>query len=472
MASSAAVSQHAILYVDDEPNNLALFRMQFEELFAIRTAANGEQALACLGGEEIAVVFTDERMPGMTGIELLARVSERWPETLRVIVSAYRDADRLWAALNRGHAQEYLVKPWSAEEITACIQRSLQTYERRRALLRHAEIGEVLTQEQRAIPGTGKLIGAEGGLATTLRLARRAAATDATVLVRGETGTGKALVARFIHDTSSRATFPFIQVNCGALSEGILESELFGHEQGAFTGATRTRKGRFELAEGGTLFLDEIGDISPKLQVNLLRALQEGEFERVGGNATLKVDVRIVAATHRNLEAAVAAGKFREDLYYRLNVIPLEVPPLRDRKSDLVPLLHHFIDKHCPPGRTRPRLAAGVAEALAQYNWPGNVRELENLVQRAVVLASSSELDIDDFSVRFAPCALADRGQAEGSAAEFDVLADIRGQVRDADSVKFRRALVEHGGNLSRAARALGLPRSTLVSRLRRLGLS
>ncbi|HEX8703679.1 MAG TPA: sigma-54 dependent transcriptional regulator [Myxococcaceae bacterium] len=447
-----------LLYVDDEPSNLELFRLHYEEGFAVRTASSAQEALGLLERERIGLILTDERMPGMSGIELLGRVAERWPDTVRVIVSAYADADRLLRAINRGHAHEYVLKPWDAEELRACIERGLAMVERRRELASRAELAEALERDVREQHQPEQVVGSQGGMEATVRAAKRAAQSDATVLILGETGTGKEVLARYVHEHSARARAPFVRVNCAALAEGVLESELFGHEQGAFTGAVRTRRGRFELAQGGTLFLDEVGDMSPKLQVSLLRVLQEREFERVGGNQTLTVDVRVIAATHRDLAQRVREERFREDLYYRLNVLPLRVPPLRERVGDLGALLSHFIARHSPPG-AHPRVAPDVVPTLAQYRWPGNVRELENLVQRALVLAQGNELTVEDFCLQFSP------------AQEVAAGGGVREQVRQTEQEQLRQLLVSHGGNCASAARALGVPRTTLVSRARKYGL-
>ena len=449
-----------LLFVDDEDDNVELFRLHFGEEFTIRSAKSGAEALQILEREDIGLIITDERMPGMTGIEMLARIVERWPDTVRIIVSAYGDASRLLSAMNRGHAHEYMLKPWDDQELRGCLLRGQAMVERRRRLAAHAEVGEVLAADLRREHDPSHIVGGDAGLKPTLDLARRAAQSDATVLLHGETGSGKELVAHFIHEASPRRNQPFIRVNCGALSEGLLESELFGHERGAFTGAERTRRGRFELADGGTLFIDEIGDISAKLQVTLLRVLQERELERVGGNATIHVDVRVIAATHQDLPQLVAQGHFREDLYYRLNVLPVRIPPLRERVDDLPALLGHFIAKHASRRWPAPELGAGVVAALSSYSWPGNVRELENLVQRALVLAQGSELGVDDFSLQLAR-----------PGAEPIVAARPREQAQKNEAEQLRELLLFHGGNCTRAAVALGVPRTTFISRAKKYDL-
>jgi DNA-binding NtrC family response regulator len=440
-----------VLYVDDEPENLSLFQLQFGRDFTVCTANSGLEALERLNAGDVGLLLTDERMPGMTGIDLLSRVVERWPDTIRMIVSAYGDAQRLLLAINRGHAHEYVLKPWAREELTACLQRGLIMASRRRALSARAELSEVYERDARE---TVNGVVVSRGLERSMSVARRAGISDATVLITGETGTGKEVVARAVHDGSARSNGPFVRVNCGALVENLLESELFGHDAGSFTGAQRARRGRFELAEGGSILLDEIGDISPKMQLSLLRVLQEKEIERVGGSVAIKVNARVIAATHRDLPSMVSRGSFREDLYYRLNVIPIALPPLRDRPEDVAPLVRHFLAQHAR-GRV-PTLDEEVLPRLSEYGWPGNVRELENLVQRALALCGGDILTVEDFCMTL-PAPRVER--------------DVRDQARDVETEQMRSLLITHGGNSARAARALGVPRTTLLGRAKRCGL-
>ena len=329
-----------ILYVDDEEFNLETFNYLFEEKYKIYTALNAEEGLKVLKKKNIGLVLTDERMPGMSGIEFLEKVVKNWPETVRIIISAYSDAERLMNAINKGHAQEYILKPIAendeaVEQLEVKIANALQMVHSRRLLKQKAKLTESYEQELKKEKLPNNIIGIDGGLKDSIQLAIRYSKADASIHISGETGVGKEVFARFIHESSQRKDYPFISINCAALSDELLASELFGHERGAFTGAVKQRKGKFELAEKGTLFLDEIGDISPKLQVSLLRVLQENEFERVGGLRTIKTDIRILSATNRDLETAIDEGRFREDLYYRLNVLNLQLPPLRDRKEDI-----------------------------------------------------------------------------------------------------------------------------------------
>ncbi len=444
----------AILYVDDEQDNLEAFRLSFGEHFEVVTATSGDDALKLLERRAFAVLLSDERMPGMSGIELLERASKSHPDTSRLIVSGYSDPDRLLRAISQGQVHDYVLKPWQRDDLERRMRHGIEQFERRTKLTRLAEAHGAEQQSH----------GAEDafvGLEPLRALAKKAAQSDATVLIRGETGTGKEIVARWVHAQSARCDGPFVRVNCGALSEGLLESELFGHEQGAFTGAGRMRKGRFELADGGTIFLDEIGDISAKMQVSLLRALQEREIERVGGANALRVDVRVIAATHRPLERLVAEGGFREDLFFRLNVIPLELPPLRERPKEIVPLLAHFLGKHARGGRVL-RVSDEATNALERYRWPGNVRELENLVMRALALCdpNDAELGLDDFCLRFD---LPSESEAAGR--------NVREEAEAVRAEELRALLLQHGGNVTRAAKELGVARTTLFSQARKLGL-
>jgi DNA-binding NtrC family response regulator len=444
-----------VLYVDDEPDNLELFRIQFQDVIEVVTATSAEEALQILDRRPIGLILADERMPGMSGIQFLGQVVERWPDTVRIIISAYSDSTRLLHAINLGRAYEYVIKPWNRDELGECIARGLTILERRQELVARADLAAALQEDLHAQNDPHPLlVGGQDGLRQVLTSATKAAQSDATVLLRGETGTGKELLARAIHDKSTRANGPFVRVNCAALSEGVLESELFGHEQGAFTGAHKTHRGRFETANGGTIFLDEIGDISPKVQIALLRVLQEYEIERVGSARTIKVDVRVIAATHRRLEERITEGHFREDLFYRLNVLPIEIPPLRDRTQDLAALVTHFVVKHATT-RPPPRVDSDVVPALKEYRWPGNVRELENLVQRALVMSDGGVLTLEDF--KFQP--------------ELPPALDWREEAQRREMARVRTALVSNGGNCSRAARDLGIPRTTFIGQAKKLGL-
>ena len=420
------------------------------------TAPDASAGLDIIKTQTVDIVLSDERMPGISGIEFLATAWREWPQIGRFIVSAYSDADRVLRAINEGHAHEYILKPWDPEQIRTSLQVRLHAQQRQSELMKKALIVDEHTQKQRrdfleTIP-----VGLQSGMSHIARDLRRISQSDATVLIQGETGTGKELVATTIFQESARADKPMLRVNCSALSENLLHSELFGHERGAFTGADRQKLGRFELAHNGTLFLDEIGDISPQIQVSLLRVLQEGAFERVGGLKTIQTNVRVIAATYRDLPGLVARGEFREYLYYRLNVLPLRLPPLRERLFDIPALVEHFLKKYGGPGK-RIKIGSGTIEALQSYPWPGNIRELENMVQRALVINTSGKLEVSDFQFEL-------RAKAP----------ELNATKRDYQSSmveELRQALVHNHGNCSQAARALNLPRSTFVSRAQKFGL-
>ena len=457
----------AILYVDDERANLDLFRRSFDEEFRVLTAGSGPAALEQLeAGDEIGVLVSDQRMDPMAGIELLTQAASRWPIVTRMLLTAYSDRDLLLQAIQLGKVQDYVLKPWRAEDLRMRLLTGLDAFKRQRAQAQAEVERDILRVELQDQHPSG-IVGLEGGLASVGAMLDRVARTDSTVMIRGESGTGKELVAREVHRRSQRAQRPFVRVNCAAFSEGVLESELFGHEAGAFTGAKQARLGRFEQANGGTLFLDEIGDVSLTVQVRLLRVLQERELERVGGNRTVKVDIRVIAATHRHLEEMVRGGLFRQDLFFRLNVVPLEIPPLRARPGDLAALARHFVGYFSGQLGKQLDLSAAAVQALNSYDWPGNVRELRNMIERAVVLADGSlVLEPDDFSfdMRAVPVPVQRVvGSMSGSVFE---------EIAQAEAEKIKDALRVAGGSKARAARILGIPRTTLNDKLRRLDIT
>ncbi|MDX2011369.1 MAG: sigma-54 dependent transcriptional regulator [Myxococcaceae bacterium] len=381
---------HRILVVDDEQNARdGLTTILREEGYEVAEAGDGEAGYEKLTSFNPDAVLCDIKMPKMDGLALLKKVRGDGFDTLFIMITAFGSIETAVEAMRLG-AQDYITKPVDVSAVLVKLEKALETRQLRRD---NAMLRERLHEKHRF----NNIVGESGELQAVFDVVKRAAPTKATVLVLGESGTGKELIAQAIHEESPRRDKPFVKVNCAALSETLLESELFGHEKGSFTGAAGKREGRFELADGGTLFLDEIGDVTPALQVKLLRVLQQKEFERVGGTQTLKVDVRVVAATNKDLAAEVKAGKFREDLYYRLNVVSVTLPPLRKRKSDIPALVSHFIDKYNEAhGKLVKGLAPGTLNALLSYDWPGNVRELSNVVERAVVLARENELTSDD----------------------------------------------------------------------------
>jgi len=379
-------TQARILVADDEASaRNGLATLLRGEGFEVALAEDGLQALARVEQSAPDVLVTDLQMPGLDGIELLRRAREVTPELIVVLVTAFADVETAVRAMHEG-AEHYLTKPVQVDELLLVVRRALE----RRKL--RDEATEMRTRLAEHL-SFDNIIGSSPAMQEVFDVIEQVARSKASVLITGESGTGKELVAQAIHENSPRASAPFIKLHCASLAETILESELFGHEKGSFTGAAARREGRFKQADGGTLFLDEIGEISPAIQVKLLRFLQERTFERVGGNETLKVDVRVIAATNRELPAEVAAGKFRDDLYYRLNVVNIEMPPLRARPSDLLPLATHFLRRFARENnKSIDGFADDAVERITAYRWPGNVRELENVIERAVVLCDGAKL--------------------------------------------------------------------------------
>ncbi len=376
----------AILVVDDENSaRHVLCQLLRDDGHEVQDAADGFKAMGILKEWTPDIILTDLKMPLMDGITLLRKTRELHPDITCIVMTAFASVETAVQSMKSG-ANDYLTKPLNFDAVELVIQRSLERIE----MVRELQDLREQSQKQKA----SKIIGNAGPMQQMLTLIDQIAPSRATVLITGESGTGKEMAARRVHDMSPRVNKPFMTIHCAALPENLLESELFGHEKGSFTGAAGMRRGRFEDADGGTLFLDEIGEISPSTQVKLLRFLQTREFERVGGNQTHSVDVRIVAATNRNLEEEVRNGNFREDLYYRLNVINVETPPLRVRRSDIPVLIRHFVDRYAREnGKTIREVSTEVVHTLEAYDWPGNVRELENVIERAVVLAESDSIN-------------------------------------------------------------------------------
>ncbi len=448
-----------VLVVDDEAAlRDSLQRALEREGHVVEACATLQAARACLARGLPDALVTDIRLPDGSGVELAAE-ARAMSGTLRILaMTAYGSVELAVEAMRRG-ADDFLEKPFRAEALRARVERLLEPARLRGQLERLSRENQTLREELLAPADGDALVGVSPGLARVRALIERVAPSSASVLVRGETGTGKELVARQIHKLSPRAAGPFVSLNCGALPEGLVESELFGHEKGAFTGADRRRLGRFELADGGTLLLDEVGDLAQGLQVKLLRALQERRFERVGGSVTVSVDVRIVAATHRDLEADVRAGRLREDLYYRLDVVRIDVPPLRERPEDVEPLCELFLARYGRrPDGAPLRLREDALAVLRARPWPGNVRQLENVMHRAAILCLGDEIAPED---------VADDAAPPAAPASCDLRATLLRVERDL----IARALREHGGNLSAAGRALGVERNLLRYKLRKHGL-
>src|SRR5450432_4188299 len=468
---------YPVLVVDDEQDNLDAFRFNFGKNFRLLYAHGGEEALELARQNPVAVVVTDQRMPRMTGLDLLRAVREVRADAIGIIVTAFTDVDVLIESINLGRIYRYVTKPWDSKEMRGILTQAIERFhlgrENRRLGEQLAEYAGMLASEAHGVFDFGAIVGDSPALREVLLRVEQVAQTASTVLLRGETGTGKEMVARAIHINSAREAKPFVKVNCAALAPGVLESELFGHEKGSFTGAVARRLGRFELADGGTLFLDEVGDLPLDVQVKLLRVLQEREFERVGGAETIKVDVRVVSATHRDLERQIADGTFREDLYYRLNVFPITLPPLRDRQSDIPLLAEHFLQKYAPgAGKPVHGIDATAVAALTTYPWPGNVRELENLIERALILARGSEITAADLEFTRRPSSSPATATATTSARRAgDGARPLGERLHEQERGAIVAAIDSAQGNIAHAARALGINRSTLYYRLRKHGL-
>ncbi|ACG73810.1 two component, sigma54 specific, transcriptional regulator, Fis family [Anaeromyxobacter sp. K] len=444
-----------VLVVDDDPVAQRVLVRLLSPGHQVRAFGDPAAALRHLAEHGADAVLTDLRMPGLDGIQVLARARELDPEVLVFVITGHSSLSGAVEAIKRG-AEDYLAKPFEPEDVVLRLDRAL---ERRRLVAR------VRLQEEAAAPGgpEGVVLSAHPRMAPLLEVARRAARTDSTVLIQGETGVGKEVFARLLHAWSPRAGRAFVAVNCGALSATLLESELFGHERGAFTGAVSRRAGYFEAADGGTILLDEVGATTPAFQVRLLRVLQERRVQRVGGTAPIPVDVRVIAATNEPLERAAREGRFRQDLYYRLGVVTLPIPPLRERREDVPALAGHFLRKHRHVNPAVTGISPEGLARLAAYDYPGNVRELENVIERALILEAGPLLS--PASLLVGPAAsLAGAAEAPGAAPE--PLA-----MDDAEREHVRRVLERCGGRRAEAARALGIDKSTLWRKLKRWGL-
>ena len=447
-----------ILVVDDDPSLRRVLEVQLEQDgYEVAAAASVPQTLSLLQLRPFDLLITDLKMPGMSGLELLKQTRSQYPQTIVVMLTAFGTVDTAVEAMKAG-AYDYLTKPVHPDEMLVVVRRALEH-------VRLVEQVRALRISLNQKYGFENILGRSDSLLEVLDTAARAAQSNSTVLIRGETGTGKELLARAIHFNSFRSDNPLVTINCGAIPKDLLESELFGHRKGAFTGAVADKKGRAELADGGTLFLDEIGEMSPDLQVKLLRLIQDGEIEKIGSEVKSKVDVRIIAATHRDLQAMIEDGTFREDLYYRLAVIPLLMPPLRERSEDIPDLVQHFFRKSKERNK-RPELAMSPAllPYFVQYRWPGNVRELENVLERIVVLARGSEVTIEDL-----PQFLQ---QQKNPIDALEI--DLSSQGISLEAIEKElivRALQKCDWNQTRAARYLDLSRKTLIYRIEKHGI-
>ena len=442
-----------ILVVDDEPRMADIVDMVLRrDGWAVRTASSGDSALAALDERPVDVVLTDLRMPGMDGLTLLQRIRAEHPEVRVVLMTAFATVSTAVEALREG-AFDYVQKPFDNADLVSVVRRA---YDHGRLHRENRVLRAAL--ELRDGPDSPGVIAASPAMQGILDVVRRIARSRSTVLITGESGTGKEVVARALHAHSDRLAAPFVAVNASALADGVLESELFGHEKGAFTGAVRAKPGLFERADGGTLFLDEIGEIGGEFQAKLLRVLQEREVQRVGGTKTHPVDVRVVAATNRDLHAEVAAGRFREDLYFRLAVIPVHLPPLRDRPEDVLPLARHFLARQCAvEGRRLEGFSDEVQGWFTRHAWPGNVRELENAIERGVVLARGQWIEAEALLLPVASAPVPG-----------GPVTTLQSVLDEATVDAVRKALAETRGVRSEAARRLGIDRTTLYRLMRR----
>ncbi len=418
------------------------------EGYGVELADSGKQALDRLSATDADIFLLDIKMPGMDGIELQRKIREAKPDATIIVMTAYASVDTAVAAMKQG-AYDYIIKPFDPDELEHLVRNALE----RRHLV--AENQELKARIEEMSPFS-EIVGESPAMRRVLEQVTMVARADTNVLIRGESGTGKELVARALHAGSGRRFLPIVVVNCGALSEGIIESELFGHEKGAFTGAQYRRKGKFEMADGGTLFLDEIGDIGLKTQVDLLRVLEEKKIVRVGGNMEIPVDFRLVAATNRNLEAMVAEGKFREDLYYRLNVFSIAIPPLRERREDIAPLARNFLERFARSmNKPVTGISPGAMALLTAYDWPGNVRELQNALERAVLVSRGREVAPGDLPFHVNVTKDAPAGKS----------------LSDMERAHVKRVLHESAWNITQAARLLEIDRVTLYNKIKKYGL-
>jgi DNA-binding NtrC family response regulator len=466
----------AILVVDDEASIRDSLTSWFEEDgFNVDSAADAREALAKLDAGRFDIVLLDIKMPGMDGMQLLRRIRADLPDVVVIMITAYASVETAVQALKDG-AFDYVTKPFDPDDLNRLVRTALRQ--------------RTLTLENRALKAgldaliqVDDIVGEGPAIRHVLDLVATVSATDATVLVRGETGTGKELIARAVHVNSPRRYFPIITMNCGAVPDQLLESELFGHERGAFTGASTRRKGRLELATGGTLFLDEIGNVSPRMQMELLRVLETKRFTRLGGSTEVEVDFRLVCATNADLEEEVRQGRFREDLYYRINVFRIDLPPLRQRPEDIEPLARYFVNSF---RRAMGKDISGVTpkgvEVLRAYSWPGNVRELRNVIERAMVVCPGGQLDVSHLRYQF-PAALPTNGGGVNLGSGVESAAppphpaaegpppDPEASLADIERAHIERVLQAQGHNVSATARVLGVDRVTLYNKLKKYGI-
>ncbi len=458
-----------ILYVDDEIHNLNTFKIAFRHLYHIHTAINAFEGLDILKNNDIKLVISDQRMDGMSGTEFLKKVKNLYPDCIRIILTGYSDVDVIIRAINDGGIYRFILKPWDATEIEQTLKTGLELLDVKRQnkklIAQLSEMSKVLKEENTYLKneifstqGFGDIITEDKKYKTLLSTIEKVAITNSTCLIQGETGTGKELIAKAIFNLSNLSHKPFIKINCATLSENLIESELFGHVKGAYTGAIKDRIGRFQLANNGTIFLDEIGELSTNIQTKLLRIIQEGEMQVLGSNETVKINVRIIAATNRDLLKGIKEGHFREDLYYRLNVFPLETIPLRNRKNDIPLLSEHFILMYSHKlGLKKCGITKSGLSKLMMYDWPGNVRELENIIQRYLILEQGGDLEFNSWVPE---------------SFDFDESSEL--SLAENEKKHIQSTLIRTGGKVfgeDGAAEILKINPKTLISRMDKLGI-
>jgi len=437
----------SLLIVDDEESvRDSLFNWFIEDGYRVECAESAKKALSILEKEDFDIILADIKMPGMDGLEMLRRIKSLKSDAVVIVMTAFATVDTAVQALKDG-AFDYVTKPFDPDDLSHLIRNASK-----QILL--AEENEALKEKVVSLENVEDMIGRSKAMVKVLKQVEHVAQSDSSVIITGESGTGKELIAKAIHSNSQRKFFPLVSVHCGALTESLLESELFGHEKGAFTGAMYNRKGRFEMADGGTIFLDEIATISPKMQVELLRVLESKSFVRVGGNKEIRSDFRVICATNRDLKSMVENGTFREDLYYRLNVVNIHVPPLRERIEDTPLLVDYFIKKYCL-SMNRPPVAidSSALKRLQEFDFPGNVRELENMIERAIVIGNGKEIRMKDLPM----------GK--------DVIDTSIESLEDHEKVHVQQILQKYNWNISRAAKALKVDRVTLYKKIKKYGL-
>ncbi|MEZ4747819.1 MAG: sigma-54 dependent transcriptional regulator [Calditrichia bacterium] len=442
---------YKILIVDDEPSVCnSLGEWFLEDGFNVETAQSGEIALQKMHGNTFDIILLDIKMPGMDGITLQKKIREIDPNIIVIIMTAFASVETAVEALKLG-AFDYITKPFDPDDLSRLVRNAIKQKD---LSDENVQLKDQITE----LRGMDEIVGTSDKIREVMEMVHTVAETDSTVLIRGESGTGKELVARAIHSHSKRRYLPIVAVNCGAIPETLLESELFGHEKGAFTGAQYRRKGRLEMAHGGTLFLDEIGDISPKMQVDLLRVIESKRFTRLGGTAEIQVDFRLVFATNKNLEKLVEDGLFREDLYYRINVFTIVIPPLRERRADILPLARHFIGKYARAmGRPQKSISPEAEAILLRHPWPGNVRELENAIERAMVVGKKPAVAAEDLPLQV--------NNSNHDSGETQTLEELEKQ-------HIIKVLGEAAGNVTQAAGVLGIDRVTLYNKLKKYKIS